>query len=235
MKVAVVTGAASGMGRACARRFVAEGWTVAALDRDQGPLAVLAEELGDVLLPVSVDVRDAAALAAAVARTGPVSACVNAAGVFPVSTLSTASEGLYRTIFDTNVLGTVLVSQAVAPGMVAAGGGAIVNFASVDAFAPSSGQLLYCASKSAVVALTRSMALELAPAGVRVNAVAPGWIDTEGNRATGRMAGAEAKVPLGRIGTPEEIADLVWLLAGEDRAGYVTGETIVASGGSLVR
>jgi NAD(P)-dependent dehydrogenase (short-subunit alcohol dehydrogenase family) len=109
---------------------------------------------------------------------------LSTAGVYPPSTLETASTELYRRIFGVNVLGTLLVTQAAAPHLVE--GSAVVNFASIDAFVPSPGQLLYCASKAAVVALTRSLALELGPH-VRVNALAPGWVDTAGNRASGRM------------------------------------------------
>ena len=228
MSTAVVTGAASGMGRACAERFVAEGWQVAALDREQTDVAGASA--------VAVDVTDAAAVAAALERAvselGAPKAVVNAAGVYPPSTLETATTEVYRRTFDVNVLGTLLITQAASPFLVE--GAAVVNFASIDAFVPSPGQLLYCASKAAVVALTRSLALELAPR-VRVNALAPGWVDTPGNRVTGRMEEALASVPLGRAATPEEMADLVWFLAGEDRAGYVTGETLTATGGSAFR
>jgi 3-oxoacyl-[acyl-carrier protein] reductase len=228
MSTAIVTGAASGMGRACAERFLAEGWNVAALDRAGFTL--------DGALALSVDVTDEAAGVAAVRRAvgelGDLKAVVNAAGVYPPSTLDTATAELYRRTFDVNVLGTLLITQAAAPHL--AEGSAVVNFASIDAFVPSPGQLLYCASKAAVVALTRSLALELAPR-VRVNALAPGWVDTPGNRATGRMQAALASVPLGRAATPEEMADLVWFLAGEGRAGYVTGETLTATGGSAFR
>lgn len=228
MSVAIVTGAASGMGRACAERFVAEGWRVAALDR--------AEPDVDGALAVTVDVTQGAAVASAIERVvgtlGAPKAVVNAAGVYPPSTLETATTELYRRTFDVNVLGTLLVTQAAAPRLV--DGSAIVNFASIDAFVPSPGQLLYCASKAAIVALTRSLALELAPR-VRVNALAPGWVDTPGNLATGRMDAALASVPLGRAATTEEMADLVWFLAGEGRAGYVTGETLTATGGSAFR
>jgi 3-oxoacyl-[acyl-carrier protein] reductase len=228
MSLAIVTGAASGMGRACAERFAAEGWSVAGLD-------LAPADLGSVRgLPV--DVTDPRAVGAAVAQAvdelGAPSAVVNAAGIYPPTTLETATVELYRRTFDVNVLGTILVTQAAAPHM--ADGGAIVNFASIDAFVPSQGQLVYCASKAAVVALTRSLALELAPR-VRVNAIAPGWVDTPGNRATGRMEAALADVPLGRAATPDEMADLVWFLAGEGRAAYVTGETIAATGGSAFR
>ena len=228
MSAAVITGAASGMGRACAERFLAEGWQVAALDR-------VPADLGGALA-LTADITDEAAVGAAVERAvaelGAPSAVVNAAGVYPPSTLESATTELFRRTFDVNVLGTVLVTQAAAPHLTE--GSAVVNFASIDAFVPSPGQLLYCASKAAVVALTRSLALELGPR-VRVNAIAPGWVDTPGNRATGRMEAALAEVPLGRAATPEEMADLVWFLAGEGRAGYVTGETLTATGGSAFR
>jgi NAD(P)-dependent dehydrogenase (short-subunit alcohol dehydrogenase family) len=228
MSVAIVTGAASGMGRACAERFAQEGFRVAGLD--------LAPAEVDGVLGITVDITDQAAVATAVARVvaelGAPSALLNVAGVYPPTTLATTTVDLYRHTFDVNVLGTILVTQAAAPHMAA--GGAVVNFASIDAFVPSPGQLVYCASKAAVVALTRSLALELAPR-VRVNGIAPGWVDTPGNRATGRMEAALADVPLGRAAAPEEIADLAWFLAGEGRGGYVTGETIAATGGSAFR
>jgi 3-oxoacyl-[acyl-carrier protein] reductase len=228
MSIAIVTGAASGMGRACSERFLAEGWKVAALDR--AAVAI------DGALAIETDITDPSAVgeavATAVSELGPLRAVVNAAGVYPPSTLETVSVELYRRTFDVNVLGTLLVTQAAAPHLL--DGSAVVNFASIDAFVPSPGQLVYCASKAAVVALTRSLALELAPR-VRVNALAPGWVDTPGNRATGRMEAALAAVPLGRAATPEEMADLVWFLAGEGRAGYVTGETLTATGGSAFR
>ena len=225
MTVALVTGAASGMGRACAERFIAEGWKVAALDRADAEL--------DGALSIQADVTEPAdAIEHAVTELGPLNAVVNAAGIYPPSTLETATVELYRRTFDVNVLGTLLVTQAAAPHFVE--GGAVVNFASIDAFVPSPGQLLYCASKAAVVALTRSLALELAPR-VRVNALAPGWVDTPGNRETGRMEAALASVPLGRAATPQEMADLVWFLAAGGGAAYVTGETLTATGGSAFR
>ncbi|MDX6377319.1 MAG: hypothetical protein QOE98_1622 [Gaiellaceae bacterium] len=227
-RVAVVTGGSSGMGAACVQRYLAEGFAVASLDL--APTAV------DGVLSIRVDVADAGGLAAAAERVGAElgapSALVNAAGVYPPTTLETATVELYRRVFDTNVLGTVLATQAFAPQM--AEGGAVVNFSSINAFTPSPGQLLYCAAKAAIVQLTKSLAIELGPR-LRVNALAPGWVDTPGTRSNERLAAAIPRIPLQRAASPEEMADLVFLLAGEERALYVTGETVVASGGLVFR
>jgi 3-oxoacyl-[acyl-carrier protein] reductase len=236
--VAVVTGVASGMGRATAERFVREGWRVVGVDLDRARLDALAAGCGGALLPAAADVVDPDAVRYAVEAAlppGPVRACVNAAGIFPPTSLDDYDESRYRRIFDVNVLGIVNVTAAVLPLLRRSGGGAIVNFASVDAYAPSPGQLLYAASKAAVVSLTRTLGTDLARHGVTVTAVAPGWVDTAGNRATGRMVGVEASIPVGRVASPEEIADWVWFLSGEGRAGYMTGETLVISGGLVTR
>jgi 3-oxoacyl-[acyl-carrier protein] reductase len=119
-----------------------------------------------------------------------------------------------------------------APALRAAGGGAIINFASIDAFAVSRGQVLYSASKAAVVSLTRSLAIELSEDNICVNAVAPGWVDTPGTRAGGRMEQAVATIPFRRAAQPQEIADWVWKLS---QGTYMTGETIVIGGGLIVR
>jgi len=131
------------------------------------------------------------------------------------------------------VLGILNVTAACVPHMPS--GSSIVNFASVDGFTVSRGQLLYGASKAAVVMLTKSLALELAPKGIRVNGIAPGWVDTPGNAATGRMAEAAASIPLGRVAQPEEIAEWVWTLTGSGVAGFMDGETIVLSGADVMR
>lgn len=235
-RTAVVTGAASGMGRATTRLLLEDGWTVLALDRVETP-AGTGSAVPGTLVPLVVDVTRRAEVEAAVgtALAGdgpPLGLVANVAGVYPPSTLDDFTEALYRTTFDVNVLGTLNVIAGCLPHLPP--GSAVVNFASVDAFTVSPGQLLYGASKAAVVMLTKELALELAPRGIRVNAVAPGWVDTPGNRATGRMAQAAASIPLGRVATPEEIAAWVLLLA-SPRAGFLTGESIVLSGGDVLR
>ncbi len=235
-QAALVTGAASGMGLATVRRFLGAGWRVYGVDREELRLTELAGELGDAFSPVTADVTDVDTLSAALDRaagSAPLHAVVNAAGIYPPTTLADVTAAVYRRVFDVNVLGVLNVCQVCAPRLRAAGGGGIVNFASVDALAVSPGQLVYSASKAAVMALTRSLAHELASDGIVVNGVAPGWVDTPGNAATGRMESAAATIPLGRVGRPEEIADWVFRLA--QGGGYVTGETVVISGGSLIR
>jgi 3-oxoacyl-[acyl-carrier protein] reductase len=228
---AVVTGAGSGMGYATAQRFLREGWTVIGLD-------VAPADLGNGrALTATTDVRDRTAVHAALADLvpragGAIHAVANVAGVYPPTTLETYTEQLYRQVFDVNVLGILNVTAEAVPYMPEQS--AIVNFASVDGLTVSPGQLLYCASKAAVIMLTRSTAHELAPRRIRVNAIAPGWIDTPANRATGRMQAAAEAIPLGRVGQPDEIADWVWLLTGGGAASYVTGTTVNISGGQYL-
>jgi NAD(P)-dependent dehydrogenase (short-subunit alcohol dehydrogenase family) len=158
---------------------------------------------------------------------------ITAAGIYPVSNLDTLTSELYRRIFDVNVLGTLLVVKYTKDWLV--DGGSIVHFSSIDAFIAVDNQVLYSASKAAVSNATKTMAMELAPRGIRVNGVAPGWVRTQQNIANGRMERFLPSVPLKRAADPEEIAELVyWLTTGEG-ARYITGETIVTSGGLYMR
>jgi 3-oxoacyl-[acyl-carrier protein] reductase len=219
------------MGLATTDLFLAKGWTVIALDVQRVPIA---DAPG--LLQSNVSVTDRAGLDAALSELSAgktIDAVVNVAGVYPPTTLENYTEELFHRIFDINVLGVINVTAACLPYMTE--GSAIVNFASVDAFTVSPGQLIYGASKAAVVMLTKECALELAPRKIRVNGIAPGWVDTPGNAATGRMEAAAASIPLGRVAQPSEIAEWVWQLTGSGVAGFMTGETIVISGGDVLR
>lgn len=232
MAVAVVTGASSGMGQATAEVLAESGWTVLALDLVE-PTFPAGEHK---IRTVAVDVTDRAAIGEAIATNltadSSIGLVANVAGIYPPSTLDDFDTATYRRVFDVNVLGVLNVIAESVPHMTS--GGSVVNFASVDAFTVSRGQLLYGASKAAVVMLTKSLALELADRGIRVNAIAPGWVDTPGNKATGRMDAAAASIPLGRVAQPREIARWVDILASAD-AGFMTGETIVLSGGDVIR
>lgn len=233
MGTAVITGAGSGMGRATAELYLERGWNVIAIDVADNPGVT-----GTNLHWVKADVRDRVALELALAPAvaaagGQIDAVANIAGVFPPTTLETFTEENFNFIFGVNVLGVLNVTAACVPFMKA--GSSVVNFASVDGFTVSRGQLLYGASKSAVIMITKSLALELAPQGIRVNGIAPGWVATPGNAATGRMEQAAASIPIGRVAQPTEIAEWVYILTDSSKAGFVDGETIVISGADVMR
>ena len=231
-RTAVVTGASSGMGAATAQLLLADGWTVLALDLRPGTASPTTGELREFAVDVSDRAQVRTAIEQGLGAEDPIDLVANVAGIYPPSTLADFTTEQYRRIFDVNVLGVLNVAAEAGPRLRR--GASIVNFASVDAFAVSPGQLLYGATKAAVVMLTKELAIELAPRGIRVNAIAPGWVDTPGNRATGRMAAAAAGVPLGRVASPVEIARWVLLLAAPVAA-FMTGETLVLSGGDVIR
>ena len=233
--VAFVTGAASGIGRACVQRLLAGGSTVVAVDLDAAPLAGL-----DVLA-LAADVTDAGAVQRAVARAedelGPLEAVVNVAGITGSAAAAechVTPVDEWRRVIDVNLTGSFLVCHAALPGMLAHGGGAIVNIASVAGLVAFPGRCAYTASKGGVVALTRSLAADYAASGIRANAVCPGMVDTPMTRwrlEDPRLGPAVlAKIPAGRVAGPEEIADAVVLLAG-DALAYMNGAMLVLDGG----
>lgn len=252
---ALVTGAAMGIGFGIASRFREAGADVVVADIDSDAAQRAIERLGEVAgvgstIAVRADVGDPAsateAVAAAVGAFGRLDLLVNNAGIYPVSTLADLTPELIARILNVNVAGVMLMSQAAAAAMATTGGGAIVNIASMDAFHPSfTGLSTYGASKGAVVSLTKHHALELAPMKIRVNAIAPGGIWTEGAAASsagGGLSEAErqaiedamiAKTPVGRFGNPDDIAKVAVFLA-SSAADYMTGECVLVDGGVLL-
>lgn len=241
-KVALVTGAATGMGRATAGRFAVEGARVVLFGLGGGALDEAAAACGGVA--VRGDVTDLAAIERAVAACGRrIDALVNAAGILiPDDPLAVTDEGWDRT-FAVNAKAAMMVCRAALPTMIAGGGGAVVNVASVAAFNSAPAGVAYAAAKAAVVSLTRSIAYAHGPDGIRANCVAPGWVRTPMSEMEMRWA-AEAngtdveaefgklaeRIALRRVASPEEIASVCLFLAGPDSS-FVTGTTVVADGG----
>jgi 3-oxoacyl-[acyl-carrier protein] reductase len=235
--VVAVTGAASGMGRAVAREFASRGWAVLGMDVELAGMKPLSADFGDRIVPARVDIRDRASIGAALRQHGDgLTAVASVAGVYPPTSIDTYTEELYRFTFDVNVLGTLNLAAETAPYLAKAGHPTtFVTFSSPDGWTPKPQQVLYAASKAAVTSLNRTLAISLADQGISVVGIAPGWVDTPGNAATGRMQGVESRIPLGRVAQPEEIARWVWHLAGSGELGYITGETIMVNGGILMR
>jgi NAD(P)-dependent dehydrogenase (short-subunit alcohol dehydrogenase family) len=235
---AVVTGAGNGIGGVIARQAVKAGYRLAAWDVDEAALAALVADLGEDCRPTVVDVSDEVAVDAAVAGLPQAPALlVNNAGVVRFGPLLELSARDWRRAVDVNLTGTFLVGRAVAARMVEAGGGAIVNIASINGIAAAPNAGAYTASKAAVIKLTEQMALEWGEAGVRVNAVAPGLINAGMSEAINADPEArrlrQGRVPLGRLGTADDVADAV-LFLGSAKAAYLTGQTLAVDGGITV-
>jgi NAD(P)-dependent dehydrogenase (short-subunit alcohol dehydrogenase family) len=243
----MITGAGSGIGRAAAELFAAEGATVAVVDL----VADAAEETvgkitagGGQALALAANVAVAAEVESAVARAvqelGRLDVLYNNAGVNSAGSVLDATEEDWDRCFAVNAKGTFLCSRAAVPHLEAAGGGAIVNQGSVAGLVAVPNFAAYCAAKGAVVALTRSMAIDLAGRRIRVNAICPGTVFTplmepmlrargDGDLEAG-LAKTVVKYPIGRLGTPEEIARVALFLA-SDEASFMTGSIVTADGG----
>jgi NAD(P)-dependent dehydrogenase (short-subunit alcohol dehydrogenase family) len=231
----VVTGGASGIGQASAIRLARAGWSVALFDREADALQRAADLVGPGTSTHVVDVTDEAGIAAALtALGGPIRGLVNSAGIAANTPLAETSAALFRKILDVNVVGSFLMAQQVVPYMAAAGGGSIVNIASVSGLQGNMGRTAYGASKGAVVTMTKVMAVELAASLIRVNAVAPGPVDTPMIQALHSEAERElwlTHVPMRRYATPDEIAGGIAYLLDEDLSSYVTGHILAVDGG----
>jgi NAD(P)-dependent dehydrogenase (short-subunit alcohol dehydrogenase family) len=241
---AFVTGGARGIGHAICSRLAAEGWTVHAADLDASALEeAFADQrtAGQDIRTVAVDVADCAALGAAIHdadRESPLGVLVNNAGVGFAEPLATMTPDRFDRLFSINVRAVYFAIQAAAAVMAPRRSGSIVNLASTSAFTASGSPMTaYDTSKGAVRMMTTTVARELAGAGIRVNAVAPGTIDTDLTRSIARDQAAldqlvANRIPLGRLGVPDDIAAAVAWLA-SDAAAYVTGHTLVVDGGRL--
>jgi NAD(P)-dependent dehydrogenase (short-subunit alcohol dehydrogenase family) len=238
-KVAVVTGAGSGIGRATALLLAREGAVVLAADID-GPAARATADLGDGgLIAHETDVSDDAAVQRMFAHCrkelGPVAVLANIAGIGSTTTAPETPLEVWEEVFAVNARGTFLCCKHGIPQMASGGGGSIVNMGSVAGLVGLRNRAAYCASKGAVVALTRALAIDHTADRIRVNCICPGTVDSPWVRRLVDEAGESldalvARQPMGRLGTPEEIAAAVVYLA-SDAAAFITGSALVIDGG----
>jgi dehydrogenase/reductase SDR family member 4 len=241
-KVAIVTGASRGIGRAIAEVFAREGARVVICGRKQETLDLVAGEMGPSVKPIACHVGRADQIENMVARTtreiGPIHILVNnAATNISFGPCLDIDEAQFDKMIEINLKSAFRLVKAVAPGMCDRGGGSIINIASVAGLRPQRHSLLYSMTKAALIMMTQSYALELGPKGVRVNAIAPGLIQTalsehywkdEAQRDT-----VLGKQPIQRLGQPSDIAELALLLASE-KGSYITGQTLTVDGGFLL-
>ena len=236
MKIAVITGAGQGIGFAIAKRLAEDGYHIVALDRVAQTAERTAELVGGTAFTVDVSDDDSVALCAATLREtfGAVDVIVNNAGYWRNETFKEGTEDGALDIFNVNVLGAWRVVRHMLP--LIRRGAAIVNVTSISVSFPPLNTGLYPATKAALVGLTRQMAVQLGPEGIRVNAVAPGLIRTPGSEKAYKDGAREhllKTLPIPRVGEPEDVADVVSFLVGHDSR-YITGEEIRVDGGFLL-
>jgi len=240
-KTAVVTGASRGIGQAIAKGLAQEGANLAICARSLGNLEEttrICEELGVKVKGYAVDVADSAAVQGMIddakAEFGNIDVLVNNAGVTKDGLLARMSEEDWDFVINTNLRGAFLFSKAAAKHMMKQRSGSIVNIASVVGLVGNPGQTNYCASKGGLIAFGKSLAKELATRNVRVNSIAPGFIDTAMTEELPDAAKEKlmSGIPMGKFGTPEQVASVVSFLAG-DAASYMTGQTLSVCGGMV--
>lgn len=236
-KTVVVTGAGGGIGQALARAFAGQGTRVVLLDRDTQRTAPLAESLGGGALALACDLSrpdDVAAAAAKVEAEGGADILVNNAGILRPGPLESVSEADWSAMLAVNLTGYLAAAQAFGRGMIARGGGALVHVASIAGTQPQPASGAYSASKAAILMLSRQLAFEWGPKGIRSNSLSPGLVRTPLSEPFYKdekvKAAREAMVPMRRIATPEDMADVALFLA-SPRASYVTGQDLVVDGG----
>jgi NAD(P)-dependent dehydrogenase (short-subunit alcohol dehydrogenase family) len=238
-KVALVTGAARGIGLATVKRFLADGWRVALLDIDDETLnrTHIALPRSDAIIAICCDVADAEGVARALAivaeRFGRLDALVNNAGIAIFKPILDVTYEDWSRVLAVNLTGPFLCVQAAVPLMRDSGGGAIVNITSISGLRASTLRTAYGTSKAGLAHLTQQQAVELASLGIRVNAVAPGPVDTAMAKAVHTpeiRAAYHDAIPLNRYGLEQELAEAIFFLC-SDRASYITGQTIAVDGG----
>jgi NAD(P)-dependent dehydrogenase (short-subunit alcohol dehydrogenase family) len=241
-KVAIVTGASRGIGRAIAETFVREGARVVICGRKPETLEAVAHEIGPTAIPIVCHVGRADQIRALVDRVtsefGRIDVLVNNAATNVGQGPSLAvDEAMFDKMVEVNLKSAWRFIQLVAPGMCERGSGSIINIASISCIRPQFEGLLYSMTKAALIMMTQSYAVEFGPKGVRVNAIAPGLIQTVLSeyywKDEARLHGGMASQPIRHLGQPQEIAEIAALMA-SDRSSYMTGQTIVVDGGKLL-
>ena len=245
-KVALVTGGARGIGRAICEAYAAAGAMVVAADINEDDARKTAKAVGGMAVAMDVANMDSisSGIAAIEAEYGGIDILVNNAGIFNMASIDKITHEDYREQYDVNVGGTIFTCQAAVPLMKRRGGGTIINFASQAGRRGEANVTIYCSTKAAVISITQSLALELASDNIRVNAIAPGVIDTPmWKRVDSQFAVYEHKplgqkkrevgeaIPLGRMGDPEDVAAPCVFLASDD-ARYITAQTLNVDGGN---
>ena len=234
VRKALVTGGSRGIGAAICRCLARDGWSVFVnYNQSRDKALALAEEIGGTA--VWADVSDPAAVKAMFDAVGDVELLVNNAGIAHAELVQELTDDVWRQLYSVNIDGAFYCTRAAVPGMIRAKKGCIINITSVCGVYGSSCEAAYSSTKGAMISMTRSLFKELGPSGIRVNAIAPGVIDTDMTAcfSAEEMAAMAADTPLGRIGRPEDIAELAAFLA-SDRASFITGEIIGCDGGFRV-
>jgi 3-oxoacyl-[acyl-carrier protein] reductase len=246
MRVAIVTGAARGIGAAIAHRLAADGMSVGVVDLDEQGSERTAKEIienGGRAIPIGADVADERAASNAVQQTaaelGPVAVLINSAGIIRDNLIFKMSASDWDSVIDVHLRGAFMMTRAAQTHMTQARWGRIVNISSTSALG-NRGQANYATAKAGLIGFTKTLALELGKFGVTANAIAPGFVETDMTQATAARQGIDYEdwkltvardIPVGRIGQPEDIAAVASFLC-RDEAGYVSGQVIYVNGGA---